>query len=177
MPNSQSNEDEDDPQYSPRSHAVDIDDKGGHPNPTDPTTAMGGNTGHYVPGDIIEPTEHEADARTRLLESYHRGAVCGSKKCDHGTFSPQPRPQRSTASSISSLNGFGGTFPGGVNNGGSSSNTQGLFGTAAADGVLGVGRGSTMSTTKWLAMKHGVKNRRSMYVYFNFQQVLYHRRN
>ena len=33
----------------------------------------------------------ELDARTRLLESYHRSdPVCGERRCSHGTFSPRP---------------------------------------------------------------------------------------
>lgn len=35
------------------------------------------------------------DARTRLLESYHRSdPPCGMRNCSHGTFSPRPDDER-----------------------------------------------------------------------------------
>lgn len=54
-----------------------------------PNNAVYGNG--PTSNDRLEYPSHEPDARTRLLESYHRAEpICGSKPCDHGTFSPRP---------------------------------------------------------------------------------------
>lgn len=38
---------------------------------------------------VVYPSQ-EPDARTRLLESYHRREpICGLESCNHGTFSPR----------------------------------------------------------------------------------------
>ena len=126
---------------------------------TAPTEHVGGPT---VRGRIVEPSEYEADARTRLLQDYSRAHACGSDSCSHGTFSPRVASP-SQGSIVSSNNGFGGRYNGGINEDGvAPSRTHRWFGDAFTDGVMSGGRGSTMSTTKWLAMKHGVKNRRTM---------------
>ena len=42
-------------------------------------------------GDNRSMYEERTDCRTRLLESYYRHEpLCGSRVCDHGTFSPRP---------------------------------------------------------------------------------------
>ena len=62
---------------------------------------------------------------------------------------------------------FGGRFDGSIGDGigGSSDVTRGVFENAVTDGLLArEGGGKTMSTTAWLAKRHGVRNARSMYV-------------
>jgi hypothetical protein len=108
-------------------------------------------------GDIVEPTQAEPNARTRLLEDYHRGAACGSRNCNHGTFSPRPR---SYQNSISSSNDPVGRYGSGIEgDGGVADQSSRLFGDTFADPIFGERRrDKNMSTTQWLAFKHGVKN-------------------
>ena len=123
-------------------------------------------------GRIIEPSQQELpDARTSLLESYHQTRVCGRRNCNHGTFSPTASSQRS---SIDSTNDMGGRYPGGVddNNSGSKSRLHRVMGDAVADAFFTRTReGSTMSTTKFLANKHGITNHRYMYISYYFPFV------
>ena len=114
-----------------------------------------------VQGDMLDPTKREADARTRLLEDYHRGAACGSRNCDHGTFSPKVRSHQN---SVSSVNNSGGRHSGSIAGDGDVADIgHGIFGDTFADGLMGGGsRDTSMSTTKKLANKYGVKNQRLM---------------
>jgi hypothetical protein len=118
-----------------------------------------------IRGKLVEPAQREADARTRLLEDYHKGSVCGSKHCNHGTFSPHVRPQDSPSSNVSIMRGFGGRNAEDMSDddGETRDRTRGFVGDAFADGLFGGSRsGTPMSTTKWLATKHGVTNQRAM---------------
>lgn len=118
-----------------------------------------------IRGGLIEPSQREADARTRLLEDYHKGSVCGTKDCNHGTFSPHVRPLDSPSSNVSIMKGFGGRHGDDIDDhdGETRDRTRGLIGDTFAAGLLGGSRRDTsMSTTKWLATKHGVKNQRAM---------------
>lgn len=140
-----------------------IDGQGGHPFSGDHTEPIDREVGPEIRGRIVEPSRREVNARTRLLENYDYGHVCGSGQCGHGTFSPHVDSLMSGASSISSGNGFGGRYSGGINEeGGPSSAAHRWLGDAFTDGVMGGGRDSKMSTTKWLAKKHGLKNRKTM---------------
>ena len=147
-------------QHSLKSRGLEVE-----PNRVEPTPArsgaIAGDEGAPVQGRIAEPHQPETDARTRALENYHRTGACGSRDCSHGTFSPH---LRSSASSVSSTNGFGGRWPGGVTDDGDTrDHTHGYFGDMVADGALG-GRQPNISTTKWLAQRHGIKNSRTMSV-------------
>ena len=115
-----------------------------------------------VHGDIIEPDAAAPSARSRLLESYHRGAACGSRHCDHGTFSPRIR---SPKPSISSSQDIGGPYNGGIDgNGDPPDRTYKLFGHTFTTNVLPrISRNnSKMNTTKFLADRHGVKYQKLM---------------
>ena len=116
-----------------------------------------------VQGNIVEPTQKETNARTRLLEDYHRGAACGSRNCDHGTFSPRVRSSRN---SISSSHDFGGRFGASIGeDGGDSDHRRGILGDTFVGGLFGGSRrDKQMSTTQWLANKHGLTNQRTMLV-------------
>ncbi len=114
---------------------------------------------------MVEPSHGDVDARTRLLEDYHKGSVCGARDCNHGTFSPHIRAQGITSSDVSTINGFGGRGGDELNDddGEVRDRTRGFIGNTFADGLFGGSRTDTsMSTTKWLATKHGVKNQRAM---------------
>ena len=41
-----------------------------------------GENAHFQ-ASIIEPTQRQFDARTRLLEDYHKSPLCGLKNCNH----------------------------------------------------------------------------------------------
>jgi hypothetical protein len=116
-------------------------------------------------GGLVEPSQREADARTRLLEDYNKSAICGVKDCNHGTFSPHIGAHGSNSSNVSTIDGFGGRCGNEINaeNGEPRDRTRGLIGDTFADELFGGSRrGTSMSTTKWLATKHGVKNQRTM---------------
>lgn len=87
--------------------------------------------------------------------------------CAHGDFSPRLR-SRSNSSSIQSPLGLGGRYPGGSGaaEGDDADNVHGVLGDTIADGLLG---GKTrMSTTKWLAQRHGVRHPRLIYLDYYF---------
>lgn len=114
---------------------------------------------------MTEPSQREADARTRLLEDYHKGPACGLKNCNHGTFSPHIRAQDSISSNVSSLDGFGGRNGDNIHdeNAETQDRTRSWIGDTFADGLFGGFRRSTsMNTAKWLAPKHGNRNRRTL---------------
>jgi hypothetical protein len=112
----------------------------------------------------VETPQREADARTRLLEEYHKGSVCGVRHCNHGTFSPHIRAQGTESSNGSTIDGFGGRHGDDMNDEGETRDrTRGFIGDTFADGLFGgFRRGTSMSTTKWLATRHGVQNHRTM---------------
>jgi hypothetical protein len=152
--------------FSPGAYPVKVDDSGieplneGSSTADDPRSAMG-----------IEEQPDE-DARTHLLHQHPYDYTAAHEgDCNHGTFSPRPgtRNTQTSFDSSHSRHRFGGRYPGELGKGvaGSSSNTHGLIGDAFADGILGPGDGKKMSTTQWLAKRHGVKNTRLMSVFLN----------
>lgn len=72
----------------------------------------------------------------------------------------------SFAGSIHSDRSFGGAFPGTPDSteGDAPDAAHALLGDAVADGLMNSGNGNKMSTTRWLAERHGIKNKRIMYV-------------
>jgi Sulfate permease family len=112
---------------------------------------------------LFEP-HPEPSVRSRLLgpDNWDAASGCGSENCAHGTLSPRPNSPRpgSTRSygSFASENGFGGPYPGGIEEryAGGAEESGALLGNA--DGV------DQGSTTRWLARRHGVKGRRRMYI-------------
>ena len=158
--NSPSQEDEGETQYSPLSSPP------LQPQHGEPLTAAGDDPEEYdgfMQGDLVEPTQAQSNARTRLLEDYHKGAACGSRNCNHGTFSPR---LRSSQNSISSGNDQGGRYTGGLGqDGGAADQSNRLLGDSFADTIFGgLRRDKKMSTTQWLALKHGIKNPRLLLV-------------
>ena len=136
------------------------------PQDDEPSTEVGvGLVGSdaLVQGRIIEPTQGESNARTRLLEDYYKGAACGSRDCNHGTFSPRPE---SYQNSISSGHEPGGRYGGNIGeNVGAANPSNPLLGDSFADPVFeGSRRDKSMSVTQWLALKHGIKNQRLLLV-------------
>lgn len=150
--------------YSPVAPIVDIEDDGVHPTVTSYASSARDFADTEIQGGIDEPSDHDIDAHTRLLETYNRAPGCGARNCNHGTFSPRPSTRRSANSEYS----FGGRYDGGIGNGvgASSSSSYGVFGDTVMTGLFGAkkGGGRQMSTTQWLVETHGVKNLRAMYV-------------
>ena len=162
-------------QNTPYAHSIEIDDDGVRPFGTTGTTSSTRDFANtLIEGGFDEPSQHGIGAHTKLLESYDHGPGCGSKSCNHGTFSPRPMTHNSVRSWDSRLS-FGGRYGEdiGDGDGGGSSNTRGIFGDAIVNGLFGAGnKGKKMSTTQWLAKTHGVKNPRRMYVEISFNFVV-----
>jgi hypothetical protein len=122
-------------------------------------------------GAIDEP---EANARTKLLGEAQKYNVpthenCGEENCNHGAMSPRPRHLRgygSFAPSISSTDGYGGSYTEGV--GGSGDSIHGPLGDALADSLI-PRDGSNMSSAQFLAHRKKAKHSKLMYVGFLFR--------
>ncbi|EXJ82568.1 hypothetical protein A1O3_06381 [Capronia epimyces CBS 606.96] len=118
-------------------------------------------------GLIEEPSSRHVDARTSLLGNYHHNRVCGLKDCDHGTFSPRAPSVRSERSSIDTPRiAFGGPYPGAIGeDGGPTDPARAILGDSVTDSFF---RNKRISTTKWLAQKHGIKSPTFMYISYYF---------
>jgi hypothetical protein len=116
---------------------------------------------------IIE-VDLESSLRTRLLShrNWDQASGCGSENCNHGTFSPRPTTFRSYGSISSDHEGFGGRYLGGLgtSTGDGADVTHALLGDTVADGLLGGKKGKKMSTTRFLALRHGIKSEKQMQV-------------
>lgn len=118
--------------------------------PTNPSaTAAEESDSSYrteLPGYASPPLLNE---RSKLLSSdnWDQASGCGSVNCAHGTFSPRPGTPRTYGSidSASSPNGFGSRYPDLIN----------APCDEGADGPLGRGDGSRMSTIMWSAKRRG----------------------
>ncbi|KAF2789898.1 high affinity sulfate transporter 1 [Melanomma pulvis-pyrius CBS 109.77] len=117
--------------------------------------------------DAILELDLEHTAHTRLLnhQNWDAASGCGSENCNHGAMSPRPFEHRGYGS-FASDGGFGGRYPGGLVSGPdeSADPTQALLGDTFVDGVMGGSNGPKMSTTRYLANLHGIKNQRLMYL-------------
>jgi hypothetical protein len=119
-------------------------------------------------GTIDEP---EANARTKLLGEAHRYNVpahenCGEENCNHRAMSPRPRHRRgygSFAPSVTSTEGYGGSYTEGV--GGSGDSIHGFLGDALADSLIP--RDGNMSSAQFLAQRKKAKHSKMMYVGFS----------
>ncbi|KAF1850453.1 uncharacterized protein K460DRAFT_327341 [Cucurbitaria berberidis CBS 394.84] len=122
-------------------------------------------------GGIIE-VDLEPTVRTRLLnhQNWDAASGCGDSNCNHGTTSPRPAMGRNYGSFAGSLNSEQsyGAYPGITETveGDAPDATHALLGDAFADGLINSGNGQKMSTTRWLAERHGIKNKRLMYLQY-----------
>lgn len=122
-----------------------------------------GDYGLDARGDFRLP--FSPGSRTRLLDhdNWDTATGCDDSVCGHGLYSPRSgsphRHQRGYGSIASegSRNDFGGPASG------ADDMLHTAFGDTVADGLLG-GRGGKMSTTKYLARRHGIRHSRAMYV-------------
>ncbi|KIX04149.1 uncharacterized protein Z518_07703 [Rhinocladiella mackenziei CBS 650.93] len=122
-----------------------------------------------VQGQIEEPTSQQLNERTKLLGNYHHNRVCGLRNCNHGTFSPRAPSLRSNRSSIDSTSIPFGLYAGDIGEGGSPRDpARGILGDFVTDSLVG---SKSLSTTRWLAKKHGIKSPRFMYFSYYFPFV------
>ena len=121
-------------------------------------------------------------ARDRLVDGYFRISArsscnnCGTGDCEHGILSPQifdhSNPKRRSDSYGGKLDSHGNVI-------------HSVLGDAVADGLIGGnveredhgenGETNKMSTTDWLARRHGITGRRSMYVVSTLESQLHDR--
>lgn len=109
----------------------------------------------------FEPAADGATETTSLLKRPFELAAehPHSGPCDHGTFSPR---LESRAGSFRNEYGFGGSPPQGQEDGGSKS----TFGSFLENVGMRNGGKKKMSTTNWLAERHGITNKKFMYVLY-----------
>lgn len=129
-------------------------------------------------GAIDEP---EVNARTRLLGEAQKYSIpthenCGEENCNHGNMSPRPRHHRgygSFAPSLTSTDGFGGSYSEGLHErvGSSADSIHGILGDALADSLI-PRDGNKMSTTQYIAQRNKVKHSKMMYVVFSLKLFL-----
>lgn len=122
--------------------------------------------GPTVQGQIEEPSTEEVNAKTSLLGDYHHHRVCGLRNCNHGTFSPRAPSLMSDRDSLdNTISPFGGDYPGG--------NSEDGAPTYPARGIVGdvFPRNKSLTTTQWLARKHGIKSRKWMYFSYYFPVI------
>lgn len=157
-----------DPICSPRTNPVQFDQDGIHPVLPTNAVPLEDSADTHIDGALEEPSDCEADAHTALLKSYNQGPACGNKHCNHGTFSPRPGLHKKAMSYDSQFD-FGSRQERSViddTTGGSGTPARGIFGAAVTEGIFGRRSAKKMSTTEWLAKRHGVKDTRLMYVVF-----------
>lgn len=136
-------------------------DRGIRPSMPHLSSSRAEGRGRDARGDFRLP--FAPDTRTRLLDSDNWDAAtgCGESDCQHGMYSPRyhsPHKSYGSIGSEASRDGFGGRMPDVQEDA-----LHATMGDTVADGLLG-GRGSKMSTTEYLAKRHGVRNSRLMCV-------------
>lgn len=146
---------DDEPQPSSSDRPYDVDLPGDGTRPATDATSIHSNHETAGPhGGIIE-IDLEPTVRTRLLK--HNGEP------SYGDTRPGlDRDYGSFAGSIHSDQSFG-TFPG-IHETAEGDAAHTLLGDAIADGVTGKSNAQGKSTTWWLAERHGIKDKRMMYL-------------
>lgn len=129
--------------------------------PTTDATSIHTTRENLGPSTGIIEVDLEPTARTRLLshqdwDTFNRGAERPAVHRNYGSF----------AGSIHSDQSFGGAFPGiqETAEGDGPDATHALLGDTFADGVINKASPQKMSTTRWLAERHGIKDKRMMYL-------------
>ncbi|KAJ4406532.1 hypothetical protein N0V91_004474 [Didymella pomorum] len=107
--------------------------------------------------DGVADVDLDPNVRSRLLDEWSSRPGVGR---NYGSF----------AGSVHSNDSFGGAFPGlsrsPAGEGEAPDATHALLGDAFADGVMNSGDRKKMSTTRWLAERHGIKSQRMMYLQY-----------
>jgi hypothetical protein len=135
--------------------------------PTHPTTepaaeddAIDGETHGY--GLLGRRAVTETTALLRKPFEFVTGCAHGGE-CNHGTFSPRLDSRTHSVRSGHSGYGFGGSPPGTARQG-SGEGSNSMFGSLMDRLGNGSGRPKKMSTTSYLAERHGITNTTAMYV-------------
>lgn len=143
---------------NPAAYDIDISAEGIQPGNDTPISAHSTQDFAEAPqrGDIVEVDIDAPNVRSRLLDTATRE--------DSASRPGAGRNYGSFASSIHSDHSFGGVFPGPTHTGDGNAPdaTHALLGDAFADGVLNTSDRKNMSTTRWLAERHGIKGQRMM---------------
>lgn len=138
----------------------------GAPPPNTDYHDMGSMNDNHVPlqSGIIE-IDLEPNERTGLLNQTPDGSRNAGSSFNRHSISPRPahRSYGSFAGSIHSEHSFGGAFPGITETAEDAPDAaHALLGDALGDSVTS-SNGKHMSTTRWLAERHGIKSQRMMY--------------
>ena len=142
----------------PVSYDIDIPSQGIQPGNDTPVSARSTQESAEASQQdgIVGVDINEPNVRSRLLDAAAReeGAARPGFGRNYGSF----------AGSIHSDHSFGGVFPDTTHTGDGTAPdaTHALLGDAFADGVLNVSDRKKMSTTRWLAERHGIKSQRMM---------------
>ena len=147
------------------SYEVDISTTG--IQPTEHETNAPAHSTH----DFAETPQHDGIVEVDISEPHVRSRLLEAAQRDE--WNPRPGVARnygSFAGSIHSDNSFGGAFPGlsrsAAGEGEAADATHALLGDAFAEGVMNSGDRQKMSTTRWLAERHGIKSQRMMYLQY-----------
>ncbi|KAK8159412.1 sulfate transporter family-domain-containing protein [Phyllosticta citrichinensis] len=150
-------------------HEPRVEDTGIRPTMPDHASATSIRSSARADPPADDSTD-EPTARTRLLASQNRDDKSAGYGADgrENAFS-RPPVKRSYGSFGSTFSGLvGGPYPGvsdGPPGGGGSGGGVGdVLGDSVTDGLLGGGPLKRPTTTAWLAERHGIQNRRSMYL-------------
>lgn len=153
-------------------------------DPTAESTREGQDSLHHS-GESTDSTLVNAatSARDRLVDGYFRLSArsscnhCESGDCEHGTLSPQIFDPSSTKRGSDSYGGKLDSHGGDI--------IHSVLGDAVTDGLIGENQGredhgengetNKMSTTDWLARRHGITRRRTMYVVETIESYLHNR--
>lgn len=154
----------DDKMHKMPSHDLEFSTDGIHPAP-DHTSVHSNNENAAPehPGGILE-IDLESTAHTELLNNQDWDASSGYGGV-HDNHGPASRPVlHRNYGSFNTIDEFGGRYPGIMETAGGEvpDETHALLGDAFADGVLGGVSGQKMSTTQFLAERHGVRHKRMM---------------
>ncbi|KIW87259.1 uncharacterized protein Z519_12162 [Cladophialophora bantiana CBS 173.52] len=122
--------------------------------------------GADVQAELQEPSRKSLNERDALLGNYHHSRICGLRDCNHGTFSPRAPSIDSDGSANLS---FGGRYAGEIaEDGNSQDQVRGILGEVVSDTLA---PSKSLSTTRWLAERHGIKSHRFMYFSYYFPFV------
>lgn len=144
-------------------HGLDISSAGIQPEADHASVHSNPENERGILGVDLEPT-----VRSRLLnhQNWDASSCCEGEHCTHGTMSPRPCSQRSYGTvDSSSRAAFGGPYPGASPPAESVDTAHALLGDTFTVGLMpgGLGKnGKKVSTTKYLADQHGIKNQRLM---------------
>ena len=144
---------------------IDISAAGIQPGGTD--TPASAHSTH----DLAEAPQHDGIVEVDISEPNVRSRLLDAATRDEWASRPGAhRSYGSFAGSVHSDHSFGGAFPGisraADGDGEAPDAAHALLGDAFADGLMNTKDRQKMSTTRWLAERHGIKSQRMMYLQY-----------